>query len=74
MNTIALQIDYATQELKMHNDLMDAREECERLKNARTYPKPGATRTIQNYDYVFAIMKVKRLEREYAEMFAPEGV
>lgn len=75
MNTIALQIDYATQELKMHNDLMDARDECRRLEAARSNTVAGSNRAIANMKYINALAKVQRLQREYDDMFAPaEGV
>ena len=71
MNTIAMQIDYATQELKMHNDLMAARDECRNLDAARSETKPGSNRAIANMKYIDAIARVQRLQREYRDMFAP---
>lgn len=75
MNTIAMQIDYATQELKMHNDLMALRDECRRLEAERINTKAGSNRAIANEKYINAMARLIRLEREYEDMFAPaEGV
>ena len=60
MNTIAMQIDYATQELKALNDLMDARQQFNAVY--------GGTDTQAIID---AAMKLKRAQLRHAELSAP---
>jgi len=60
MNTIALQIDYATQELKALNDLMDARQQFNAVY--------GGTDTQAIID---AAMRLKRAQVRHAELSAP---
>ena len=60
MNTIAQQIDYATDELKALNDLMDARQQFNAVY--------GGTDTQAIID---AAMKLKRAQVRHAELSAP---
>ena len=71
MNTIAMQIDYATEELAMLNRLLEARAEYRRLDDARANTKPGTDRHIANIKACNQLAHVMRLEREYRDMFAP---
>jgi len=60
MNTIAMQIDYAADELKALNDLMDARQQFNAVY--------GGTDTQAIID---AAMKLKRAQLRHAELSAP---
>jgi len=72
MNSIAMQIDYATEEMAMLNRLLLARANYRKLDDARAATKPGADRAIANMKAIDALALVMRLEREYDDMFAPE--
>ena len=73
-NVIAAQIDYCTEELAMTNRILEARAKYRALDDARANTKPGTNRAIANMKAIDALALVMRLEREYADMFAPEAV
>jgi len=71
MNTIAAQIDYATDELAALNRLLVARENHRRLADAVALTKPGVFRSVANEMAINALAHVLKLEREYKDTFGP---
>lgn len=71
MNTIAAQIDYATEELAMCNKILLARANYRRLQESVSYAKHGSDRSVANEKACHALAYVTRLERDYDNMFAP---
>ena len=73
-NTIKMHIDYCTEELAMTNRILEARTKYRALDEARANSKRGSDRAIANMKAINALTHLRQLEREYEDMFAPEGV
>jgi hypothetical protein len=71
MNSIAMQIDYATEEMQALNRLLEARAEYRRLDDARKHANPGTDRHIANMKAINALTHVMTLEKQYADHYAP---
>jgi hypothetical protein len=69
MNSIAMQIDYATEEMRALNRLLEARAEYRRLDDAREHSKPGTDRHIANMKAINALAYVLQLERQYNQTY-----
>lgn len=75
MNSIAKQIDYATQEFAALNRLLEARSKLRQLDDARINTVRGTSdRHIANLKYTDMLAHVMRLERDYEDMFGPDFV
>lgn len=70
MNSIAMQIDYMTDELAMLNRVLEARENYRRLSDAAAKSR-GKFGTVADQMAMDALYKLTRLEREYRDNFAP---
>ena len=73
MNAIAQQIDYATDELRMLNRVLEARDEYRRLADsaAKSRSKFGS---VADDMAMQALYKLTRLERDYRDNYAPVEV
>lgn len=71
MNSIAMQIDYCTEELSLMNRILEARSKYRELDDARMNTKPGSNRAIANMNAIDALAHVMKLENEYRDVYAP---
>ena len=71
MNSIAMEIDYCTEELSMMNRILEARAKYRALDDARANTKPGSNRAIANMNAIDALAHVIKLENEYRDAFSP---
>lgn len=71
MNTIAMHLDHIADELRLANNIAEARQNYRILCDALAITGPGKFRQVAHGMAIEALFKLTRLEKEYRDNFAP---